>query len=253
MPITTEEFNILNRCLDDAIAQAVTEHTRRREKAIVDEGTIRSGVLAHELRNRLSAASMGFHLIKRGSVAANGSTSVRVARNLETMVSIIQRSLVEVRLDSGKDYRETVRLAALVKEAEADSAMDALARNLTFTTNTIDPEVQVRVDRQVLAGAIANLVQNAFKFTRPEGHVALHGSATSHRVRIEIEDECGGLPEGRTGALFEAFRQEGKDRSGMGLGLFLSRKGVEANGGVLEVRDVPGHGCVFTVDLPRSP
>ena len=79
----------------------------------------------------------------------------------------------------------------------------------------------------------------------------LKTSATAERVLIEIEDECGGLPAGKAEELFDAFQQRGEDRSGLGLGLFISRKGVEANDGLLGVGTSPAHGCVFTIDLPR--
>jgi signal transduction histidine kinase len=252
-PITTEEFHILNRCLDDAIAQAVTEHTRRREQAIAVEETMRAGMLAHELRNRLSAASVGFQLIKRASVAAAGSTSAMVSRNLERMSSLIQRSLVEVRLEAGIEYRERVSVAALIEDAEADSSMEAAARNLALTVTTLDEGAEVQVDRQIVAGAIANLMQNAFKFTRPDGHISLTTSVTGDRVLIAVEDECGGLAPGKANELFGAFQQRGENRSGLGLGLFISRKGVEANDGLLRLNNVPGHGCIFTIDLPRLP
>jgi signal transduction histidine kinase len=249
--ITTEEFHALNRCLDDAIAQAVTEYTRLREQAITDEGTMRSGVLAHELRNRLSAASVGFELIKRGTVAVGGSVGALVSRNLGRLSSLIQGSLVEVRLESGIKFRERLPVAQLIEEAEVDAAMEAAARNLALTVATIEAGVEVEIDRQIVAGAIANLMQNAFKFTRPDGRISLRASATASRVLIEVEDECGGLPPGKADELFAAFAQRGENRSGLGLGLFISRRGVEANRGVLRVRDLPGQGCIFTIDLPR--
>jgi signal transduction histidine kinase len=252
-PITTEEFHILNRCLDDAIAQAVTEHTRRREEALAQEGTMRSGMLAHELRNRLSAATVGFQLIKRGSVAAGGSTSAMVSRNHERMDSLIQRSLVETRLQAGIEYRERVSVAALIEDAEAEGSMEAAARKLGLTVAAVEGSAEVEVDRQIVAGAIANLMQNAFKFTRPEGHISLRTSVTEHRVLIDVEDECGGLPPGKAEELFGAFQQRGNDRNGLGMGLFISRKGIEANAGQLRVQDLPGRGCIFTIDLPRMP
>jgi signal transduction histidine kinase len=249
--ITTEEFHTLNRCLDDAIAEAVTEYTRLREQAITAEGTIRSGVLAHELRNCLSAANVGFEMIKRGTVASGGSVSAVVTRNHARMASLIHRSMAEVRLSSGIEHRLRVPVADLIEEAEVDGTLEATSRNLALSVIHVDRGVAVEVDRQIVAGAIANLMHNAFKFTRPAGQVSLRASATAERVLIEVEDECGGLPPGKADELFEAFRQRGEDRSGLGLGLFISRKGVEANDGVLAVRDVPGHGCVFTIDLPR--
>jgi signal transduction histidine kinase len=249
--ITTEEFQTLNQCLDDAIAEAVTEYTRLRELAITEEGTMRSGVLAHELRNRLYAATVGFEMIRKGTVASGGSVSALVSRNLVRLGSLIHRSMVEVRLQSGIEYREKVLVADLIEEAEVDGSLEAAASSLAFTVTTVDRDVAVLVDRQIVAGAIANLMQNAFKFTRPQGQVSLRTSATEERVLIEVEDQCGGLPHGKAEELFGAFQQRGEDRRGLGLGLFISRKGVEASQGLIAVRDLPGQGCVFMIDLPR--
>ena len=249
--ITIEEFRTLNRCLDDAIAQAVTEYTRQREQALNDEETLRSGELAHELRNCLSAATVGFDLIKRGTVAAGGSVGAVITRNLARMGSLINRSLAEVRLNSGMEHRERVAVFDLIEEAEVDGALGAAARKQALTVTTVDRSVEVEVDRQIVAGAISNLMHNACKFTLAGGNVFLRASTTADRVLIEVGDECGGLPSGKAEQLFGAFQQRGENRSGLGLGLFISRKGVEANEGRLGVRDVPGQGCVFTIDLPR--
>ena len=75
---------------------------------------------------------------------------------------------------------------------------------------------------------------------------------TATQVVIEVEDECGGLPPGKAEELFQPFEQRGGDRSGLGLGLAISRQGVEANGGAIEVKDLPGKGCIFSITLPRG-
>jgi len=79
--------------------------------------------------------------------------------------------------------------------------------------------------------------------------------ASAERVLIEVQDECGGLPAVPGGTevdrLFRPFEQRSSDRTGLGLGLAFSRWGVEANHGRIYVRNLPGQGCVFTVDLPR--
>ena len=250
--ITTAEFQTLNRCLDDAIAGAVTAYTRLREQAISDEEALRSGVLAHELRNHLAAASVGFEMIRRGTVANDGSVSALISRNHAQMKSLIDRSLVGVRLSSGVEHRERIAVATLIEEAEVDGSLTANVRSQRLTVTTVDRGVEVQVDRQIVAGAIANLMQNAFKFTLYGGHVFLKASASAERVLIDVGDECGGLPPDKAAQLFHAFQQRGEDRSGMGLGLFISRKGVEANDGRLSVTDVPGRGCVFSIDLPRA-
>jgi signal transduction histidine kinase len=108
-------------------------------------------------------------------------------------------------------------------------------------------------DRQLLAAVISNLLQNAFKFTHKNGSVSLTARTSNDRVLFEVEDECGGLPPGKHADLFLPFEQRATDRSGVGLGLSISLKAAKANGGEIHVRDIPGKGCVFTLDLPRKP
>jgi signal transduction histidine kinase len=122
---------------------------------------------------------------------------------------------------------------------------------MTLSVTTVEPGILVLADRQLLAAAVANVLQNAFKFTHPHGHVALRASSSDGRVLVEIEDECGGLPPGDTEELFRPFEQKSGNRTGLGLGLPITRRSVEANGGEIRIRDLPGVGCVVTIDLPR--
>jgi hypothetical protein len=122
-----------------------------------------------------------------------------------------------------------------------------------LTVTPIEEGVAVEADRQVLAAVVGNLLQNAFKFTRPRTTVTLRVGASAERVLIEIQDECGGLPSGDVNELCRPFEQRSADRTGVGLGLAFSRWGAEANDGRLYARNLPEMGCVFTVDLPRLP
>lgn len=252
-PISNDEFHTFNRCLDDAIAEAVTEYSRQREHSIADEGTERLGFLAHELRNMLTRAMLAFEALKTGSVGTGGSTSAILGRSLLGLRDLIDRSLAEVRLEAGIQRRERVLLAEFIEEVEVTATMEAMSRGLHLSVSPVEFGVAVEGDRQILAAAVANLLHNAFKFTRAHGHVSLKIHTTPERVLIEIEDECGGLPPGKAEELFRPFAQRGADHSGVGLGLTISRRGVEANGGEIHVRNLPGQGCVFTVDLPRQP
>jgi signal transduction histidine kinase len=250
-PITAGEFHTFNRCLDDAIAWAVTEYSRTREQSITDEGMERSGNLAHELRNALSAAMLSFQTLKMGTVGTGGSTAAVLDRSLRRACMLVDSSVAQIRLESMIRTTERVSVQEFIEDVEVAASMEANAQNLTLAVTPVMPGVDVSVDRQLLAGAVANLLQNAFKFTRRRGHVLLRTSSTERRVLIEVEDECGGLPPGKAEELFRPFEQRGPDRTGLGLGLSISRKSVEAIGGEIRVRDIPGHGCVFTIDLPR--
>jgi signal transduction histidine kinase len=252
-PITTDEFHTLNMCLDNAIADAVTEYARLREHSRTDGETERSGVFAHELRNRVSTAQLAFDAIASGHAPTGGSVAAIVKRSLQRMTALIDRSLVEVRLDSGTSTRQRVHLHELLEEAEVVATMEAVAHGVSFSVIPVSRSLDVEVDPQILAGAVANLLQNALKFTHEGGQVTLRTSVIGGRIEIAIEDECGGLPPGKAEELFGAFQQRGTDRSGLGLGLFISRKGIQASNGLIRVTDVPGRGCVFTIDLPLMP
>jgi signal transduction histidine kinase len=249
-PITNEEFKTLNRCLDDAIADAVTEYARHRERSISDQGTERLGQLAHEMRNLLSSAMLSFEIIKRGSVGTRGSTAAAHSRSLIGLRNVIDRSLAEVRLEAGIQKLERISMAAFMEHVELDATLHAQAQGVHLKITTVGKSVTIEADAPTLASAIANLLQNAFKFTRANGHVTLKTYTSGGRVLVDIEDECGGLPPGDPEELFLPFEQRGNDRSGVGMGLSISRKAVDANGGVVRVRNLPGKGCVFTIDLP---
>lgn len=262
--LSTEEFRTLNLCLDDAIAGAVTEYSQererlirdestQRERTIRDEGVERLGVLAHELRNQLGSAMLSFDSIKKGIVAPGGSTSTLLARSLMGLQRLIDRSLADVRLDAGIPTPEPIAIADLIEEIEISSSMQAQSREIQFTVPSVERSVVVQADRQILSAAVANLLHNAFKFTQRKGHVSLTIRSTADRVLIEVADECGGLPPGKVEELFKPFAQRGTDRTGLGLGLSICLKAIKAMQGDLRVRDLPGKGCVFTIDLPRQP
>jgi signal transduction histidine kinase len=250
--IRSAEFKILNGCLDDAVAFAVTEFERQREQAVLNQGLEHLGVLAHELRNALNSATLAFSALQSGAVGTRGSTSAIVFRSLARMRDLLDRSFAEVRLKAGIQKRTNVSVAVLIEDVAITAAVEAAHRGLQFTVAPIADDVVIHADPQILVSALSNLIQNAFKFTLPSGHVSLKILTTADRVQIEIEDECGGLPPGEVEHLFRLFEQRGADRTGLGLGLAISRRGVEDSGGAIRVRDLPGKGCVFVVDLPRQ-
>ncbi len=252
--ISVEDFRTLNRCLDDAIASAVTEHGRDNQ-SLLDHGSARDdehlGFLAHEIRNLVGTASVAFEVLRTGNVGVGGSTGSVLQRSLAALRDLMNRTFDEVRQRHDIRDRTQFDIADFIGELAQTADLDGRARGLSFRVEAGDAGVRVDADRLILTAAVANLLQNAFKFTRPGTTVTLRGSATLDRVLIEVEDECGGLPDGNVNVLFQPFEQRGADRSGLGLGLTISRRGAEANDGRIYARNLPDHGCIFTVDLPR--
>jgi signal transduction histidine kinase len=254
-PISTDDFRMLNRCLDDAIAGAVSEYGRERNQSTLDaetaRGSERLGFLAHELRNLTNTALLAFEVLKTGNVGVAGSTGTVLHRSLMGLRALIGRSLAEVRLTQGVQHREPFLVSEFINELVSTATLEASARGVRLTAMPVDDGVTILADRQVLGAVVGNLLQNAFKFTRPHTTVRLTVGVSAERVLIEIEDECGGLPGGNVDDLFRPFQQRSADRTGAGLGLAFSRWGTEANHGRIYARTLPDRGCVFTVDLPR--
>jgi signal transduction histidine kinase len=254
--IGIDEFRTLNRCLDNGIADAVTEYAFQRS-ALVEDNTVRAlnerlGFLAHELRNHLQTATLAVTAIKAGNVGLGGATGAVLDRSLIGMRSLIDRSLAEVRVAAGMPpQHQLTSLADFVTDVKISASLEAQAHQCNFTFGDVDTGLAIDVDREMLLSAVGNLLQNAFKFTKRHTEVSLNAYAAADRIRIDIEDHCGGLPPGFAAEMFLPFKQSADDRSGLGLGLAICQRSVEANNGLLSVRNISGTGCVFTIDLPR--
>lgn len=251
-PIDTEEFHTLNRCLDTAIAEAVTEHARLTAIARSNDELQRLGTLVHEVRDNLNTALLAFHALKRGTVPVNGSTGAILGRSLLSLRDIVDRTLANVRMAAQHQHRERAPLTAVLDDIAVAAGLRAEYSGVHFDFAPADASLDIVVDGQLIASAVSNLVNNAFKFTPGGGWVVLRAQRVDSTVVIEVEDQCGGLPATKEEP-FRAFGdRRGRDRSGLGLGLFIARKAVESQGGTLSVLNLPGRGCVFSIILPLA-
>jgi signal transduction histidine kinase len=255
-PFSVDEFRTLNRCLDNAIADAVTEFSFQRDAAIAHQQSAdlneRLGFLMHEVRNSLNAAGLAVHAIESGGLPMTGATGAVLKRSLAAMAKLVDRSLAEVRIKGAPpEPHKVFSLAAFIAEAKDASDLDANTRSCTFTVTDVDPLLGVEGDRDLLLAALANLLHNAFKFTHSHTEVTLNAYAMGDRILIDVKDNCGGLPSGNTEKMFTPFTQRGEDKTGLGLGLSIARQSVAADGGELSVTNIPGTGCIFTISLPR--
>ena len=123
--VSVDEFRTLNRCLDDAIADAVVEFAYSRDANAAEKTAkdlnIRLGTLAHELRNHLHTATLALSSIKSGAVALNGATGAVLDRSLIGLRNIIDRSLADVRVEAGipAAHRKLFSLSEFIRQSDA--------------------------------------------------------------------------------------------------------------------------------------
>lgn len=255
-PFSANEFRTLNRCLDNAIASAVTEFSFQRDCAMSDrhasETNQRLGFLMHELRNSLSVATMAVAAMEAGQLSISGATGALLKRGHAAMQRLINLSLEDVRSENtAAQSTEVFSLARFIHEARAAAQLDADTRGSALIVADVDELLGIQGDRDLLLAALANLLNNALKFTCAHTAVSLTAYAEGQRILIVVRDHCGGLPAGNAEKMFSPFTQRGDDRSGLGLGLSIARQSILRSGGQLSVEDFPGVGCAFTMSLPR--
>lgn len=254
-PVSIDEFRTLNRCLDNAIADAVTEFSVRHAAAVSSRLDMafaeRLGFLVHELRNGLQTASLALAALESGKLPSTGATSAVLRRSLVFLTHLVTRSIDEVRhVTEPPSRQEVVSIATLVAQASDAAQLQARARTCPFTVINVEAGPRVWAASELLLAALSNLLQNAFKYTAEGTEVVLHAHpGEPGTVCIDVSDHCGGLPAGATEVLFRPFQRKHVDPAGLGLGLSIARQNVEDAGGALTVRDVPGVGCVFTISL----
>jgi signal transduction histidine kinase len=240
--LSTGEFNTLNRCLDNAIADAVTEFGRERDIIRTRAGnralSARLGLVTHELRSHLNAAMLALTAIKAGGVGLRGATAAVLDQNLVGLRNLIDGPLAEARLSTGNpDEREQFTVERFLAEAQVAARVEAHALECDLVAELVDEDLMIRGDRQSLHSALSNLLHNAFRFTRRGGQVVLRAHSAGPRVLIEVADGCGGLAPHMVGKLSEH--------------VLIAQRAIEVNDGFLRFHDIAGSGCVHTMDLPR--
>jgi signal transduction histidine kinase len=252
-PFGVPEFRTLNRCLDNAIAGAVAEFSMLRDADLArtqsDAFNERMGLLVHELRNALLTASLAVAALEQSQLSVSGATGGVLKRSIASMKRLIGAAMDEVR-QAAPGGPQTFVLSEFIAEAVETARLYAEQKSAQFQVEQVDTRIQIKGNRPLLIAALGNILQNAFKFTQTGTLVTLRVRLNETEVELDVADHCGGLPRNDGETLFSPFSQGGRDRSGLGLGLTLARRTVEADGGKLLVRNLPGIGCVFTIRLP---
>jgi hypothetical protein len=251
--ISTRAFRRLLALLNAGRAQAVSAYVDHRDAEIDRLHSRQVAFIAHELRNPLANAFMGVTALRKAGRPADQWALEMLTRNLTSLRELIDQALTADRLKAQIPLRrEPFDLRALLDQSVAEAQLTADQHHVQVVLRA-PAALAFSGDERVLRSAIDNVLGNAIKFSHKGGEVHVWAGEHAGGVRIEVEDSCGGLPEGNATDLFKPSVQRGDNRTGFGLGLAIVKQAVEAHNGGVCVRNLPGKGCVFSLELPVGP
>jgi len=208
-----------------------------------------AAAVGHELRNPLGVLTNSLYLIR--TALPSGDTE-RIERHLATADREIGAAVVIVEglLDFARQSEpelDEFDLDDLVDEALGVAAPPA---GIDVARRRLDDVGGVRGDRRQLRQVLLNLLTNAYAAMDGEGVVMVDAVADGKRVEIRVSDTGVGMDEDTLNHIFDPFYT--RKAKGIGLGLAVSRRIVEAHGGTIAVRSAPGEGTTFAVELPGA-
>ena len=219
-------------------------------------------IVSHDLKNPLGAISMSAILIEQalevGDLNANRLRRALdiIKKNSMGMDRMISDLLDVQRIKFGKlDLNRTpVGIFTLLTECHEMFGEIAAKKSISLQlSNEMDPAIIYDIDHDRILQALANLIGNALKFTQPGGAVSLSVVQTDADVRIHVKDSGPGISIGLMPHLFDRFSQGNRPhRTGLGLGLHISKAIVDAHGGKIEVNSEQGLGTEFVIVLPTN-
>jgi len=214
-------------------------------------------MLSHELRNPLAPITNAVHMLGTGDAAKVEWARDVLDRQVKQLCRLVDDLLDVSRITHGKiELRfEAVDVAAVINVAVETVRPFIDARSHVLTVTAPAQPVRVRGDFARLAQVLANLLNNAAKYTPDGGQISLTADREGKEIVFRVRDSGMGIPKEALGSIFEPFRQLGhaidRPQGGLGVGLTLVKRLVDKHGGAVEVRS-DGHetGSEFVVRLP---
>jgi signal transduction histidine kinase len=251
VPVSTEECAVLGESICQGIADAVTQYSRQRDAELRRQANEHFAFVAHELRNPLGSARLAYQSLKRRGLLPTNALSNLLDRELSRMGALIESTLSLAQTGDGVELRrDRFRIGSLIADAVGESEIAAQDKQIGIEVLPFD-DLEIEADQRLVRSALTNLIGNAVKFTATGRSIRISCTDAGSNVMLEVNDACGGLPEGAIEKIFAPFVQAGADRSGFGLGLAIARQAIEAHGGALRATNRPGEGCTFTIELPK--
>jgi len=213
-------------------------------------------MVSHELRTPITALQANLENIVDGVTEADDTVLATMLTQTERLGRLVSQLLDLSRLESGATplSLESVDVASLGREASREIALHRPDQLIEIVVDP--PDLTVMADRERLHQVLANLLDNATRFSPPGEAVTLRGSQRGSDVRIEVIDLGPGIPEGDAVRIFERYQRGSHVRStesgGTGLGLAIAQWVVELHAGSITAQPGEPHGCRIELDLPAN-
>ena len=214
--------------------------------------------MSHELRTPMTAILGYTELLQLEGDERDKDALDSILKAGGHLLSLINDALDISRIESGKESLslEPVRLRSVLDECADLIRPLAASRDVTLTVKSDDSTDHVHADRQRLVQVFLNLMSNGVKYSGRGSTVMVTASRpTANSVQVRVVDNGPGIPEEKLPLVFEPFERLGAERTdttGTGLGLTLTKRILEAMGGVITVESLVGTGTVFTVELAAA-
>ncbi len=259
-PHEVELLTLLGRLVGSAVQNI---RAYESERATVEElrrlSALRAdfvSLVSHELRSPMAAVIGSARTLQQRwrelSPEQRSAFLALIADETSRLATLVGDVLDTSRIEAGTfSYRfSDVDLAALLRDAVATAALgqDEVPVDLQLQ----EPLPHLRADKERLRQIVANLLDNAIKYSPAGAPVEVRARPENGSLLVTVRDSGPGVPDGQQRLIFEKFGRAdgGAGKPGTGLGLFIARSIAEAHGGTLEVRSKPGEGSIFTLALP---
>ena len=215
-----------------------------REKAFV-------AAVTHELRTPVAAIRVFGETLAEGGGDAREYGAL-LAEESERLEALVERVLAATRLDEAPQFTE-VRPGELLASAVRLMRPRAERRGVTLRLRADETLGDARWDEEAVRSALLNLIDNAIKHGRQSGQVDAVAEGDAQHVRLSVRDDGPGIGRRDQRRIFGRFARGTTEAAGTGLGLYLVDQVVRIHGGRVDLTSGEGHGCLFTLVLPRWP
>lgn len=243
-----DELGKLTVTLNEMIASL--ENAFRREQRFSSDAS-------HELRTPVAVIrAYAENLCDQADLSAEARASARtILQECCTMKKLIEQLLTLTRAQEGRYELQPERLCVADVFEGVQSAMTELAcEKRIVITSAVREDLFLLADQSLLTQLLINLVENAIKYGRPDGHITLRASAEGDDVKIAVEDDGIGIGAADLPHIFERFfrADAARSRNGCGLGLSIAQWIVQVHGGAIDVQSALGKGTTFLIRWPGA-